>query len=75
MGRNAIREFAVICVFGAWATIPYFLFRGPRILLQNRQNPGKWPRFSLLSQIFKADFSATRASTDLSGPDFMGRAR
>jgi hypothetical protein len=52
---------------------PLFLVRGPWILLQNRQNPGKWPRFLFIHQIFKADFSAMLTVPPLSGTDFIGR--
>ena len=52
---------------------PCFPVRGPRILLQNLQNPGKWPRFSILHQVFKADFSAISLIIARSGSDFVGR--
>ena len=55
------------------AASPCFPVRGPWILLQNLQNPGKWPRFSLLQQVFKAEIWATSLIVVRSGTDFVGR--
>ena len=61
------------CGEALWAASPCFPVRGPRILLQNRQNPGKWPRFSLLHQVFKAEIWAISLIVARSGTDFVGR--
>ena len=61
------------CGEAVWAAGPCFPVRGPRILLQNQQNPGKWPRFSLLHQVFKAEIWAISLIVARSGTDFVGR--
>ena len=61
------------CGEAVWAASPCFPVRGPRILLQNRQNPGKWPRFSTLHQVFKAETWATSLIVACGGTDFVGR--
>ena len=61
------------CGEAVWAAGPCFPVRGPRILLQNLQNPGKWPRFSLLHQVFKTEIWAISLIVARSGTDFVGR--
>ena len=62
-----------MCGEAVWAAGPCFPVRGPRILLQNRQNPGKWPRFLLLHQVFKAEIWAISLIVACGGTDFVGR--
>ena len=61
------------CDAAVWAASPCFPVRGPWILLQNTQNPGKWPRFSLLHQVFKAEIWAASLIVVRGGTDFVGR--
>ena len=61
------------CGETVWAASPCFPVRGPRILLQNRQNHVMWPRFSTLHQVFKAEIWATSLIVVRSGTDFVGR--
>ena len=61
------------CGEAVWAASPCFPVRGPRILLQNRQNPGKWPRFSTLHQVFKPEIWAISLIVACGGTDFVGR--
>ncbi len=74
-GGIAVRGAAVsqTCQSEGLGREPLISCSRPTDLLQNAQNPGKWPRFSLLHQVFKADFSATLTVIPPSGTDCIGR--